>query len=62
MPHSSRAPGLDQIPESLLPCLLVAPILPVTLLDIVAIVLTFVIADVAISEVLFHLGIRDQPY
>jgi hypothetical protein len=59
---SSRATGLDQIPEALLPCLLLSAVLPLTAGDIAAIVLLFFGGEVILSELLFRAGVRDRPY
>jgi hypothetical protein len=62
MPPSSRAPGLDQIPESLLPALLAEFVLPITAIDIIATVIAFMFCEVLFSRILFRIGLRDQPY
>ena len=59
---SSKATGLDQIPEALLPCLLLSAILPLTAGDIAVIVLLFFGGEVILSELLFRAGVRDRPY
>jgi CDP-2,3-bis-(O-geranylgeranyl)-sn-glycerol synthase len=59
---SSRATGLDQIPESLLPLLVCRELLSLTLLDIAAIVSAFVIGEMLLSRVLYAWHIRDRPY
>ena len=59
---SSKATGLDQIPEALLPCLLLSAILPLTAGDIAVIVLLFFGGEVVLSELLFRAGVRDSPY
>lgn len=59
---SSRATGLDQIPEALLPCLLLSTMVPLTLADIVAVVLLFLGGEIIFSQALFRAGIRDRPY
>ncbi len=59
---SSRATGLDQIPESLLPALLGWRILALTASDVVAIVGIFLVGEVVLSRLLFRLGLRDRPY
>ena len=59
---SERALGLDQIPESLLPAVAIAPFLTLSLYDIAAVVLLFSIASPIASRLLFHIGIRDRPY
>jgi CDP-2,3-bis-(O-geranylgeranyl)-sn-glycerol synthase len=59
---SEMALGLDQVPESLLPILALAPFLGLTLWDIAAVVLVFSAATPIVSRLLFRLGIRDRPY
>jgi CDP-diglyceride synthetase len=59
---SSRAAGLDQIPESLFPLLACRQALSLTALDIVAGTAIFFVAEVALSRVLFRLHVRDRPY
>jgi hypothetical protein len=62
MASSSRAIGLDQIPESLLPALASAPMLGLHALDISTIVLVFLVGELALSRLLFRWRIRDRPY
>ena len=62
MPPSSKAFGLDQIPESLLPLLVVQPMLTLTMMDIATVVVFFSVGGLAISRVLYKLHIRDRPY
>jgi CDP-diglyceride synthetase len=62
LPASSRATGLDQIPESLLPLLVCRQLLALTLIDIAAIVEGFVIGEVWLSRVLYAWHVRDRPY
>lgn len=59
---SSKATGLDQIPEALLPCLLLSAIVPLTAGDIAVIVLIFFGGEIVLSELLFRAGVRDRPY
>ena len=59
---SSRATGLDQIPESLLPLLFSHQRLSLTFLDIAVIVSAFVIGEMLLSRVLFAWHVRDRPY
>lgn len=59
---SSRAIGLDQLPESLLPLLACRLPLSLTALDIIAGTAIFFVGEVALSRALFKLHIRDQPY
>lgn len=59
---SSRATGLDQIPELLLPVLACSQALSLTALDMVAIVAIFFVGEVLLSRLLFLVQIRDRPY
>ncbi|HEB77965.1 MAG TPA: CDP-archaeol synthase [Methylothermaceae bacterium] len=59
---SARAMGLDQIPESLLPLLVVKDRYGLRWEDIVLLVALFFILEVTISPLLYHLGIRKRPY
>ncbi|MEW6692263.1 MAG: CDP-archaeol synthase [Pseudomonadota bacterium] len=59
---SSRAPLLDQLPEALLPLLLLKPALGLGWLDIALTAGLFVLADIALSRLLYRLHIRNRPY
>lgn len=59
---SSRALGLDQIPESLFPLGACRLLLPVTVLDMVVATTLFFAGELALSRVLFQLRIRDRPF
>jgi hypothetical protein len=59
---SSMAPGLDQVPESLLPFLAVSNRLGLSTADIVVGVAAFWVGEVILSRILFALRVRDQPY
>ena len=61
-PPSSRATGLDQIPESVLPLLVSRQLLSLTLPDIAVIVSVFVIGEMLLSRVLYAWHVRDRPY
>jgi hypothetical protein len=61
-PPSSRATGLDQIPESLLPLLSCSQALSLTILDILIGTAVFVVGELLLSRVLFILNVRDRPY
>lgn len=61
-PPSSMALGLDQIPESLLPALAVAPPLDLGLPEVTAVTLLFLGVELLLSRLLYRLGIRDEPY
>jgi CDP-diglyceride synthetase len=62
LPASSRAVGLDQIPESLFPLLACRGVFPLTLADIAATVAIFFVGEVLLSRVLYKLRVRDRPY
>lgn len=61
-PSSSRATGLDQIPEALFPFVACGAPLSLTLADIVLGVLVFFVGEVLLSRVFYRIGLRDQPY
>ena len=61
-PSSSRASGLDQVPESLFPLLACRDLLSLTIADIGACVVFFVIGEILLSRVLYALHLRDRPY
>ncbi len=59
---SSRAVGLDQIPESLLPTVMCWHKLSLTVPDVVAVVSLFWFGEIVLSRLLFRMHIRDRPY
>ena len=62
LPSSSRASGLDQIPEAFLPLLACRDLLVLTAADIVVCVVMFVIGEVVLSRLLYAFRLRDRPY
>jgi len=62
LPPSSRALGLDQIPESLLPMLACRDALALTAADIVLGVAVFFAGELVLSRLLFRAHLRDEPY
>ena len=62
MPPSSKAIGLDQIPESLLPLIAASFVLPLTAIDIVVCAGIFLVGGLALSPLFYRLGLRDRPY
>jgi CDP-2,3-bis-(O-geranylgeranyl)-sn-glycerol synthase len=62
MPSSSRASGLDQIPESLFPALACRNFLGLTPADIVVCVVVFFVGEVVLSRLLYAFRLRDRPY
>jgi CDP-2,3-bis-(O-geranylgeranyl)-sn-glycerol synthase len=61
-PSSGRAPGLDQIPEALLPALATMNLMALTIVDVIAVVALFSVGELVLSRVLFKLHIRNRPY
>ncbi len=59
---SSRATGLDQIPEALFPLLLCHLWLDLTALDIAVVVAVFFLGEIVLSRLLHQLRLREQPY
>lgn len=62
LPPSSRAPGLDQIPEALLPILAVKSSLGLSWLDVCVVVVVFLLLEISVSRWLYKLNIRERPY
>ena len=62
LPASSRAVGLDQIPESLFPLLACRRALSLTTAETAAAVVTFFIGEILISRILYKFRLRDRPY
>ena len=59
---SSRALGLDQVPESLFPALACREQLGLTMVDVGAVVLIFFLGGLALSRLFYQLHIREHPY
>ena len=59
---SGMALGLDQIPEVLVPALLVGGQLGVTLAGVTGVVAAFVALELVLSRILFALNIRRRPF
>lgn len=62
MASSAMAPGLDHIPESLLPLLACKPLLQLSWPQVLLLSLGFMVANFALSRLLHRLGIRRHPY
>jgi len=62
MPTSSRASGLDQIPEALLPLLACRELLALTAADIAVCVVMFAAGEVVLLHLLYAFRLRDHPY
>jgi CDP-2,3-bis-(O-geranylgeranyl)-sn-glycerol synthase len=61
-PPSSHVGGLDYLPESLLPLLVIAPFFPLNLLSILIVTLAFCVAAPLLSRLFYQSGIRRHPY
>jgi CDP-diglyceride synthetase len=59
---SGRSTGLDQIPEALLPLLILKSILGLSFAQIVAITFAFFVLEIPLASISHRLGLRDQPY
>ncbi len=62
LPPSSRALGLDQIPESLFPLLACRDALSLSALDIALALVLFFIGEILFSRLLYRIRLRDEPY
>jgi len=62
LPPSSMATGIDQIPESLLPLLLLKEPLGLEWQSIGVIVVAFFVAELLSSKILYKFRIRKRPY
>ena len=59
---SDQAAGLDQVPESLLPALALSPWLGLDASEVLAAVALFFALGLALSELLYQMGLRKRPY
>lgn len=62
LPTSSRASGLDQVPEALLPLLACRELLALSAADIAVCVVMFAAGEVVLSRLLYAFRLRDHPY
>lgn len=62
MEPSARATGLDQIPESLLPLLVVREAMRLGPGEIAFVTGAFLIGEIALSRCLYRMHIRERPY
>ena len=62
MPASSKATGLDQIPESLFPMLACQQALDLSITEIVAVVVIFFLSGLVLSPLFYKLNVRKHPY
>ena len=59
---SGRATGIDQIPEALLPLLVIRGTVGLSLLQTAVIVLAFFALEIPLARLAFRLGLRDRPH
>ena len=59
---SDMAIFLDQVPESLIPLLLVMQPLQLSLPEITGLTLAFIVIELILSRILYRLHIRNRPY
>jgi hypothetical protein len=59
---SGRATGIDQIPEALLPLLVLRGSLDLSWFQVAAITLAFFVLEMPLAWLAFRLGLRDRPY
>ena len=62
LPPSSRALGLDQVPESLFPLLACQGMLALSVTEVVTVVAIFFVGDVVFSPLFYKWKIRKRPY
>ena len=62
LPPSSRALGLDQVPEAFLPLLAGREALSLTAVDIALTVAIFFVGEIILSRLLYKAHLRDEPY
>lgn len=58
----AQVPGLDQIPEALVPLLALRSQLALSGIEIAFLVVAFILFEVVLSHMLFKLRIRERPY
>ena len=59
---SSMAPVLDQVPESLLPALVLRRTFGLDIISVLVLVGVFIVFELGVSVVLYRLGVRKRPY
>ena len=62
LPPSSKATGLDQVPESLIPLLACRAVVDLSAADIAAAVSVFFVGEVVLARLFYALKLRDRPY
>jgi len=59
---SSRAVGIDQLPEAIFPLLVCMKLLALSWVDVGAVAVAFLAAELSFSGLLYKWHIRDRPY
>ena len=62
VPPSSKATGLDQVPELLIPLLACRAVVDVSAADIVVAAGVFFVGEVVFARLFYALKLRDRPY
>lgn len=62
LPSSSRATGLDQVPEALLPLLLLRTPLSLSGLEVAATTTLFFVLEIPLAAWFHRLGLRERPF
>ncbi len=62
LPESSKTRGLDVVPESLFPLLMLHDYLSINMLELLIILGVFVFVEITLSPILYRLHIRKRPY
>ena len=62
LPPSSKATGIDQIPESLLPAIACRSALALSIVEIAAVTAIFFVGEVLLARLFYRLHLRDRPY
>jgi hypothetical protein len=62
LPSGTRATGLDQLPECVLPLLICWKSLSVTVFDAIVIAGLFMFGEIVISPLLYKVHLRERPY
>lgn len=62
IPSSGKAYALDQIPEALLPLLLVQLLMSVPPVVVVTVTFLFLVLEPPLARISHRIGFRDQPY
>jgi hypothetical protein len=62
LPPSSKATGLDQLSESLLPLLACRQLVDLSAADIVVAAVIFFVGEIAFARLFYALNLREEPY